>query len=59
MLLCFVKGPDANSVLVHGEGECDGLIYTIGNDEEGGCIDMYSARHFFCLITFYINDVSL
>ena len=26
MLLCFVKGPDANSVLVHGEGECDGLM---------------------------------
>ena len=26
MLLRFVKGPDANSVLVHGEGECDGLM---------------------------------
>ena len=26
MLLCFVKGPEANSVLVHGEGECDGLM---------------------------------
>ena len=26
MLLCFVKGPDANSVLVHGEGECGGLM---------------------------------
>ena len=26
-LLCFVKGPDANSVSVHGEGECDELMY--------------------------------
>ena len=25
-LLCFVKGPDANSVSVHGEGECDELM---------------------------------
>ena len=22
----FIKGPDANSVLDHGEGECDGLM---------------------------------
>ena len=36
-----------NSVLVHGEGECDGLT-TKG--EERGCIDTYSARHFFALL---------
>ena len=24
----FIKGLDANSVLVHGEGECDGLMTT-------------------------------
>ena len=52
MLLCFVKGPDANSVLVHGEGECDGRVHTIGKGEERGCIDAYSARHFFALLLF-------
>ena len=56
----FIKGLDANSVLVHGEGECDGLM-TIQKrkGEERGCIDTYSARHFFCPNTYYINDVFL
>ena len=60
MLLCFVKRPDADSVSVHGEGECDGLMsIQLGKARKEGALIRTLFVTFFCLITYYIDDIFL